>query len=79
MGNTMNEKLRIKGKDWHFIKYVADYDDLEAIANAHNDFKNKSDGTYFYRMNDAERNLHCFNAGFYRGISWTIAKYGIKI
>lgn len=64
----------MKAKDWEFEKILPDIDDAEARYNCCRDFMNLPE----IKLNDGERRVGDFSAGFNRGLAWAKAKYEIK-
>lgn len=62
----------MRGSDWKYIKYLPDSEDLDAVTQARERFFSLPR----LQMNQAEREIHHFDSGFYRGMSWALAKKG---
>lgn len=60
----------MKSDEWKFEKYIPDLDDIDVAMNEYRRFSEKPR----IKMNESERNAFIFNAGFYRGMSWALAK-----
>lgn len=67
----------MKAKDWEFDrdKYIPSLEDLAAIQKVRQrwfDFCDK------LNMNPIEESTSSFDAGFWRGVAWVMAKHDIK-
>lgn len=61
----------MKAKDWIFDKYLPDAEDAEAQCKALEAYEALP---VINNLNQAEREMDAFCAGFNRGIAWYIAK-----
>lgn len=60
----------MKASKWEFRRYLPDEEDVEVLLREGKKVVSKSR----IKMNPSERNMFMFNAGFYRGMAWALAK-----
>lgn len=60
----------MKGRDWKFEKYLPSRDDIDAQLNAAEAFFSLPE----LKLGQGERDAHCFDAGFIRGLAWGLVK-----
>lgn len=65
----------VKAKDWEFDKYIPSLEDLIAIQKVQRKWFAFCDEL---NMNSIEESTASFDAGFWRGVAWALAKYDIK-
>ena len=65
----------MKAEDWDFDKYLPNLEDLKAIEKERKKWFTFCDKL---QMNPIEESTSSFDAGFWRGIAWCMAKHGIK-
>jgi hypothetical protein len=65
----------VKAEDWDFDKYIPNLEDLKAIQKERERWFRFCDKL---QMNPIEESTSSFDAGFWRGLTWCMAKHDIK-